>query len=241
MKKFFLFLALITFVEIGFSQKNGSNPKIDLTNRPSDHLMLQISSDNWNGIPDSIGSRIKGGSRGANIYIMLDKPFKSNPHFSAAFGLGIGTSNIFLDKMNADIKGTSSALVFTSQDTTNRFKKYKISTAFLEVPVELRFSSHPNKPNKSFKIAIGAKVGTLLNAHTKGKNLLNTSGKTVNSFTEKINSKSYFNTRRLAATARIGYGNFSLFGSYNLSSSIFKDLVTADTKLLQVGLTVSGL
>ncbi len=241
MKKYILAWAFLSIFNVGFSQKSNTKKQIDLSNRPSDHLMIQFSADNWNGAADSVSARIKTGSRGANVYFMLDKPFKSNPHFSAAFGLGIGTSHIFLDKLIADIKGTSSTLMFTSLDTTNRFKKYKVTTAYLEVPVELRFSLHPDKPNKSFKVAIGAKVGTLMNVHTKGKTLLNSSGKTISSYTEKINSKSYFNNRRLAATARIGYGNFSFFGSYNLSGSIFKDLVSADTKLLQLGLTISGL
>jgi hypothetical protein len=241
MKKIILVVGFLCFVGIGFSQKVGTPKKIDLSNRSSDHLMIQFSADNWKGAPDSVSSRIKNGSRGANVYFMLDKPFKSNPHFSVAFGLGIGNSNIFLNKLKADINETSSTLKFTSLDTSNRFKRYKISTSYLEVPVELRFSLHPNDPNKSFKVAIGAKVGTLLNAHTKGKTLLNTSGKTINSYTEKISSKSYFNNRRLAVTARVGYGNLSLFGSYNISSSIFKDQVSADTKLLQIGLTISGL
>ncbi len=241
MKKYILGWVFLSVVNVGFSQKTSPQKQIDLSNRPSDHLMIQLSADNWKGAPDSISSKIKSGSRGANIYFLLDKPFKSNPHFSVAFGLGIGTSNIFFNKLKADIKGTSPALKYVSLDTSDRFKKYKICSAFLEVPVELRFSSHPDKPNKSFKVAIGAKVGTLLNVHTKGKTLLNSSGKTINSYTEKINSKTYFNNRRLVATARVGYGNFSLFGSYNISSSIFKDLVTSDTKLLQVGLTISGL
>ena len=42
------------------------------------------------------------------------------------------------------------------------------------------------------------------------------------------------------ATARIGYGNFSLFGAYNLNI-MFKDKVAANMKLLQLGLTISGL
>jgi hypothetical protein len=44
----------------------------------------------------------------------------------------------------------------------------------------------------------------------------------------------------LAATARVGYGNFTLFGAYDLSG-IFKDGVAANMKSLQIGLTISGL
>ena len=130
---------------------------------------------------------------------------------------------------------------FSSLDTSDHFKKYKLSTSYLELPVELRFFSNPAAPHKSFKIALGVKVATLLNAHTKGKTWEDKSGNTIQDFTVKVSSKSYFNTKRLSATARVGYGNFSLFGSYNLSSSIFKDKVAAEGKLLQLGLTLSGL
>jgi len=58
--------------------------------------------------------------------------------------------------------------------------------------------------------------------------------------TVKENSKSYFNTTRLAATARVGYGNFSLFGAYSLTG-IFKDGIAPDIKGMQIGLAFSGL
>ena len=223
-----------------FSQKS-SKKKIDLSARPSDHIMLQLSSDRWLDAPDSVASRTKGSSRGANIYFMMDKPFKSNAKMSVAFGLGISTSHLFLNKLRAAIDGNTPTLYFESLDNTSRYKKYKVSTSYLELPIELRYSSQPGKNDKSFKIALGLKVGALINAHTKGKELLNASGSKISEVIEKVNSKSYFNTTRIAATARVGYGNFSVFGSYNISSSIFKDNTTAPIKLLQVGLTLSGL
>ena len=93
---------------------------------------------------------------------------------------------------------------------------------------------------KSFKFAIGAKVGTLLNVHTKGKTLLDKNGATVNNYSAKETGKSFLNSTRLAATARIGYGNFSLFGSYQFNN-IFKDGVAGDMKRVQIGLNFSGL
>ncbi len=57
--------------------------------------MLQFGLDGWSGvIPDSV--KPSGFSRHFNAYIMLDKPFKTNPRFSVGLGVGIGSSNIFL-------------------------------------------------------------------------------------------------------------------------------------------------
>jgi hypothetical protein len=235
---FVLFASTASFTS--FSQSGTPAKKTSLADRAGDHLMIQVSSDRWLGAPDSIDSRRKSLSRAGNIYIMMDKPFKGNPRFSAAFGIGVGTSSILLKNTEADITGSIPTLGFTYTDSANHFKKYKITTSFLEIPVELRYTAHPETPGKTFKMALGLKVGKMLKASAKGKNLLDVSGNTVNEFTQKISSTRYFNTTRLAATARVGYGYFSLFGSYNITS-VFKDGVAADMKLLQVGLTISGL
>ncbi len=213
----------------------------NLANRAADHIVIQLSSDRLLGLPDSISANVKGLSRGLNIYAMLDKPFRSNPKLSIAFGAGIGSSNIYFKRMFVDIASTSSTLPFINQDTTANYKKFKLSTSFLEIPLEFRFSSNPENPNKSTKFAIGIKGGTMLNAHTKAKELRSAAGATVNGATWKQNSKSYFNTTRIAATARVGYGIFSLFGAYTLTP-MFKDGVAApDAKTLQIGLQISGL
>ncbi len=236
-----LVIALVLIASFpAFSQTTKDKQKKEILSRAGDHFMIQLASDHWLGAPDSIKDHMKGLSRGLNVYVMLDKPFRADPRFSVAFGLGVGTSNIYFKKMNVDITSNEQVLPFTATDTTNHFKKYKLSTAFLEVPLEVRFSANPDRPNKSVKVALGVKLGTLLNAHTKGKILQDASDKTLINYTEKKTDKSYFNSTRLAATARIGYGNFSLFGAYNITA-MFKDAVAADIKLLQVGLTLSGL
>lgn len=220
------------------SEKNLS--KADLVNRAGDHIMVQLSSDHWIGSNDSITNHLKGLSRGANVYVMLNKPFRNNPKISVAFGVGMGTSNMYFKTLDIDIKATNPTLPFNNLDTLERFKKYKLTTAYLEVPVELRFTANPEKENKSIKFALGGKVGTLLNAHTKGKTLQNRDGKNINSFTQKETSKKFFNSTRMAVTARVGYGNFTLFGSYQINN-MFKDAVAPETRLLQVGLCLSGL
>lgn len=131
-------------------------------------------------------------------------------------------------------------LPFNRLDSSAHFKKYKMSTTFVEVPLELRFSQRPHDEKKSFKVALGLKIGTLLGAHTKGKTLLDKSGKTINSYTEKIYKRTFLNPTRVAATLRIGYGNFSVFGAYQLTN-LFKDGAAAPMQPLQTGICISGL
>src|SRR5882757_1876210 len=94
----------------------------NILNRPGDHIVLQLSSDHWSGAPDSVSSRMGGLSRGGNIYVMLDKPFKSNPQLSVGFGLGVGTSSIYFKKTFVGIAANTTTLPFTNLDSTDHFK-----------------------------------------------------------------------------------------------------------------------
>jgi hypothetical protein len=234
----FILFALLASITV-FSQKT-TNKEKSIADKAADHFMFQVGTNIWTGTADTVKAYVKGFNRSANVYVMYDKQFKNSPKFSIAAGIGIGTSNIYFKKMEIDIIATKSKLPFLRADTGNYYKKFKLATAYLEIPLELRFTSDPANPNKSIKAAIGVKLGTLLSAHTKGKTLQNSAGTKLNASAVKESSKAYFNGTRIAATARVGYGNFSLFGSYGLTS-IFKDGVAPDTKLIQFGLTISGL
>ena len=206
--------------------------------RSKDHLMIQLGSAMWQNRPDSI--QTKGLSRTFNVYLMLDFPFKTSPKLSVALGPGFSTDHVFLDRRSADITSTSQAITFRNLSDTNRFKKFKVSTAFLELPIELRFTGNPEAVGKSFKAAIGVRLGTMLAAWTKGKTLENRNGNTINEYIEKEKSKRFFNTTRISGTARIGYGHFTAFASYSLTP-LFKEGQGPDMNAMSIGLTLSGL
>jgi Outer membrane protein beta-barrel domain len=239
MKK--ILLGLIAFAlmstVIGQAKKDWSKVTID---RAGDHLIMQLSYDTWSGAPDSIKNRMKGLSRGFNMAVMMNKPFKSDPRWSVALGLGISNSNIFFKNTSVDLKASGSVLPFRNLDSSDHFKKYKLANTYAEVPIELRYTNDPVNQKKSWKIALGIKVGTMLNAHTKGKTLQSKSNATLNSYVQKENKKIFFNSTRLAATARVGIGNFSIFGAYSITS-ILKDVAGPSIRPYQIGLCISGL
>ena len=235
----------ISFLALGFfalltATAQKKNMRENMRKRAADHVMLQLSSDTWLNMPDSIKRYKSGLSRGFNAAFMINRPFKSDPRFSLAFGLGVSNSNIFFQKLDVQLNSLQTVLPFNRLDSSAYFKKYKVSSTFLEVPLEFRFSLRPHDEKKSFKVALGLKIGTLLGAHTKGKTLLDKSGKTLNSYTEKIYKRTFFSPTRVAATLRIGYGNFSVFGAYQLTN-LFKDGAAAPMQPLQTGICISGL
>ncbi len=216
--------------------------KIDLSNRPNDHFMVQYGLDGWGSVPDS--TKPSGFSRHFNIYVMIDKPFKDSRHMSLGIGLGIGSSNIFFGNKYVNLKSPTTTLPFTNVSTSaiDHFSKFKLTTVFAELPVELRYAGNPVTPDRGFKAALGLKIGTLLNQHTKGKNALGSTGTTLygSKYIEKENNKRFINSTRVAATARIGFGNISIDGSYQITNFL-KTGVGPNIKPYSIGITLSGL
>lgn len=215
--------------------------KIDLSNRAADHLVIQYGSDTWLNRPDSV--RLGSGfSRHFNVYFMLDKPFKTNKKYSLAFGIGIGSSHIFFDNSRVDVKANTARLPFNRTDSADNFKKYKVTNVYAEVPVEVRYYSNPENPNKSWKLALGMKVGTLLNTHSKGKNLLSKNGFSIYgpTYVQKESQRRFFNGTMLALSGRVGYGAVSLSAGYQITG-VLKDGAGPSMNRLSIGVTISGL
>lgn len=234
----FAFISVSTASAQLKTKKDWSKVKIE---KAGDHILIQLSSDHWSGAPDSINNRMKGLSRGLNFYVMMNKPFKTDPRWSVAGGVGVSTSSMFFTKTNIGLTNiNANTLAFTDVSNSNHFKKYKLATTFVEIPIELRYTFDPLNEDKSWKIAVGVKVGTMLNVHTKGKTLQSSTGTVINNYTEKESSKQFFNTTRLAATARVGMGHWSVFGAYSITS-LLKDAAGASIKPIQIGITLSGL
>lgn len=245
MKKFLVFVTIISLALNSQAQTPAATEKIkkdwskvSLSNRPNDHFMIQLGYDFWANKPDSI--RTKGLSRSLNVYFLFDFPFKTDPRWSIGIGAGIGSSHIFFDKIKVDINALTNDLNFPDVADTSHFKKYKLSSVYAEAPVELRFCANPENSNKSWKGAVGIKVGTMLSAYTKGKNLQNSAGQDENPYVEKLRNKRYFNSTRFCLTGRIGFGNISLFGQYQVTTQI-RDGLGPDVHPVSVGLTLSGL
>lgn len=232
-------LTLMTSLTL-FAQTDTSKRvlKPSSTARTGDHLVFQIGHTTWQNKPDSI--KTKGFSRSFNGYFMFDFPFKTNPKWSVGIGPGIAVDNVMFDKMSVGITENTQSVRFNDLSDTNSFKKYKLMTTYLEAPVELRFTARPYDNQRSIKFAIGAKVGTLLSATTKGKNLENEAGDPINSYTEKLKSKRFFNQNRLSLTGRVGFGYFSLFTTYAVTP-LFKEGLGPQVRPMTIGLMISGL
>src|SRR5687767_15730402 len=119
---------------------------INLSGRANDHFMIQLGYAGWAGKPDSINTG--GFSKSFNVYFMFDFPFKTNPKLSMAFGPGISSDHIQFKETFVGIKENSTVFQISDRSDTNHFKKTKLSTVYLEAPIELRFTADPLNSDK---------------------------------------------------------------------------------------------
>jgi hypothetical protein len=208
--------------------------KIDLSQRPSDHLLIQFGYHGWAKTPDSINTT--GFSNSFNIYFLFDFPFKSSPKLSVGIGAGVGTDNMYFERTTIDLKPIDQVRFYT--DSIIDYKKYKLATGYFEIPLELRYSSNPVNMNRGLKVALGAKVGISYDGHIKANVDRDVNG--LGGYKTKEKDRTHFNTPRIAGTFRIGWGNASAFATYTFNE-FFKTNRGPDIRTWSVGLCFSGL
>ncbi len=229
-------LALLSYFSLqAQSTTNTSTQETSEIAKPSrDFVLLQLGYNGWN---QASGTDIdlKGFSRSFAGYLCYDFLLgkKETSNFSFAIGVGVSSSNFQLKNTKAELNISSPEILFNAFDST--YKRSKLNVTYLEAPLEIRYFSNKINRNKGFKFAAGVRVGYLVNTNSKIKHLVGN-----NWVTTKESSKRYTQTWKFAPTVRVGWGNFSVFGSYNLTS-VFKDANGPELYPYQIGIAITGL
>jgi len=183
-----------------------------------DRIVFDVNYDAWLNTPKDIKQKVV--SPGVNFYLMWDYPFGYGP-MSFAFGLGLSSHNVHSNaQMVYSIDGEYTSLTAFSTP----YKKNKLSCNYIEVPIELRLRT---RGEKSFKMAIGAKVGYAYNIHTK---IIDDDGK------RKMYDIKNINPLRYGPIFRIGYNKWNVNAFYSLSELFLKDKGTP--KLVQYSIGI---
>jgi len=216
--KFAGFLLLILLPLSAISQsaetpKSSARPDIPGT------FTLELGANRPMSAPDNFKVALWG-SRTFNLYYQYEMRILKS---KISFVPGIGVSLERYKFRNGDIlrfpanNRDSVILLSVAQHQLNTLRKSQLITNYVEVPIELRYSTKPEDPSRSFKISIGGRVGYLYDAFTKIKY------KDDGEF-KQVKDKQNFNLNRFryGVYTKIGFGNFALFGYYNLSP-LFKE------------------
>ncbi|MBL0739605.1 outer membrane beta-barrel protein [Chryseolinea lacunae] len=155
------------------------------------------------------------GSRTLNVYYQYEfRILKSKFSFVPGVGFSMERykfkNSYVLDYANATAPEPS--MIAPANAGYPSIKNSKLITNYFEIPAEIRFTLNPDDPARSFKIGVGGRIGYLFDSFTKIKY-------SENGETKKIKDKQDFNLTKIryGLTGRIGFGNFSLFGYYNLT------------------------
>jgi hypothetical protein len=207
--------------------------KVNTTySKPSkDYVMLQAGFHDWILGDSAKDINLKRRGHDLNAYICLDFPLQKQ-HLSFSPGIGIGSSHVYLDSMIMPLTraGSTYNTVQFLTDTSNT--RYKVSLVYLEAPLEFRYYANPTNRNRGFKASVGAKVGTLVKAGNKAV--------IANGVKSKESARRYNEKWRITATARVGYGNFSLYANYQITE-VFKAGNVQGIRPYTIGFCLSGL
>lgn len=255
MKKLLLLLLVVFTANTLFAQDTSANgnaaaaiakktkEKVAQTGS-RDRLVLDFTYDNW--IRNVNGLSTKKMGFGFNLYFFYDV-LLGKSRFSFAPGLGIGLSDVntnqqlikpgdstTIDNYTANYDKTKTNFVPFQAD--QNIKRYMLNTLYVDIPIEFRYRSKPNKRNKSVKVAVGFKGGVLVENHTR----VTQTGPDGNREVIKTRHYSDLSTFRYGPTLRIGYGPFSIIGYYGLGE-LFTSNGPQSIHPISVGISINGL
>lgn len=95
-------------------------------------------------------------------------------------------------------------------DSLNDYRKSKLMTNYLQIPLLLNIQTNPNRKSRNFSISAGGYAGLLIHSSTKRK------GESIG----KIRKKDDFNLNqmRYGLTGRVGFAGLELFCNYSLTN-----------------------
>lgn len=203
-------------------------------------LLVNLNFDSWIGHPSHVTPQW-GTSRGVDVAILYDYVLgKSN--FSIAGGVGFNSHNIHSEAFPV-VYQTTAGYSYTLLDTAylsgQDISVNKISTNFIDIPLEVRFRSKPHRNGKRIAASVGFKLGFLVQSHTKTEteedyvlNGINIGSKFKSYGIENL---TFF---RYGVTARVGYANFYLNFFYSLTP-LFDDGRGTEATPISIGIGVS--
>lgn len=178
-------------------------------------LLFSLNTDKWLGVGNSI--KTKHISLGVDVSTIQKEYFGKSP-VGISFGIGVSSINIrsnnyiHYDSINRTVY---TPIPSTVNNSTIKYKRSKLTLAYLNVPVEFFYS--PNN-GKGFYASLGGEVGYLLGSHTKYK------GNDIDSLENNTNKIKIKNANikniepfRYGIVGRIGFNAVVISAHYSLS------------------------
>ncbi len=214
----FIFQNLIFSQELVSRDSTSSNEMTtpDTTKMPNDQVIVNVLSNTWLNTPPDM--KMMPVSVGAEAYYMSPVIGK-NSSLSIALGVGIGVNNFHNNCIPYD---SLDVTYFKQIPGEFEYIKNKITTAYVDIPLEIRFRTKPDLKKRNFKVAIGGKIGYMISNYIKykGEDFRAGSNKMVKFKEYNLDNLLQY---RYGTFLRLGYGKINLIVNYTLSSLFEKD------------------
>jgi len=162
-----------------------------------------ITSNNSQAMPSDIDYMTLHSSKSTNFNINFSQlSLGLGRHIGFVTGLGLNWNNYRFDGNNNIAKGQND--IIEELDPGLKLEKSKLATLYMTLPFMLEIQIPVNTNHLS--IAAGPIGAIKLSSHTK---MVFEDGQTIKSWGDFS-----LNMLRYGATARVGYGNFQLYGTY---------------------------
>jgi hypothetical protein len=150
------------------------------------------------------------------------------------YGIGIDINNYrFNENVDLDVPlilGAPTAPLVTAI-STNNYKKNKLVTQYLTMPLLLNLKLSPKNNNDYVYISGGANFGYLIGSHQK--QVWKDNGKKKNKKEDDFNLEQF----RLGYEVQFGYKDVVLFGKY-FPKSMFKENLGPDLRTVSIGILI---
>lgn len=207
-------LLLVTLVALNypmFSQtpeNSGGYPDLPGT------FVLEWGFNGTRDTPKNFSTALLG-SRTINIY--YQHPFKipilkNKLSFVPGFGVGLDQFKLTTGRTLAFESGS-----LTMSKMELDISKSKLNANYFDIPIEIRYTSNPDDPKRSFNLSLGFRTGTLMSSYTKIV-YDDDEGEKVKDKRKRDWNLSKF---RYGIYGKIGFGNFTFF-TYSNVSTLFR-------------------
>ena len=230
MKKIFLLLVGVSI--FSFSGISQDEVSIDSTGKMmNEQIILDINWLSWVNYPSEINLKPTSSEF---ILSYLHPLFGKKNRFSMATGLALSTQNVKFDAyVSNSVYDEPTFMLF---DDSVSYKTNKLTTVFVDIPIEFRLRTRNNIHQKNFKLSFGGRIGYLIKSYHKyaGDEYRFTTGTTTKFKEYNI---PYLNKLHYGVFTKIFYGKFGMNVTYSLST-LFEKKFTPEIVPISIGVSM---
>jgi hypothetical protein len=207
------------------------------------HLIFDFGLNSWSNTP--VGASMDlWKSKDLNITYLYDLPI-GDGGLTFTPGVGLSMEKFAFDNnttLTSTISNSGARTINVTQLETiylnaKSFKRTKLSTNYVDVPLEFRWYARPGNYGQGFRVALGGKVGILYSSYTKVK----MEDEARDPKMVKDRQELGVNPFRYGILARIGWGGIGFFGYYELSKKFDNPPPGGEnTKTFSFGISLTG-